>query len=203
MATMHRIRVPWSGGVGGNGLSTFYFTDATVALAPLHAFFDAVKSYVATGISWQFPGEGDTMESTTGELTGTWSATGQAAVVASGGGSYSAPVGAMVSWLTGAVYFGHRIKGRTYIVPTNSATDSATGGLAATPKGAIQTAARALIAAAPGNLLIWSRPVLAAPSWTDVKGRTHPAKDAHAGYAVGVVDATVPDKMVVLRSRRD
>lgn len=203
MATIGRIRVPWTGGVGGNGLSTFYFNDAPAALPSLRTFFDSIKSSVAIGISWTFFGEGDTIESTTGQITGTWSTTGQAQVTSSGSGIYAAPVGGMINWLTGAVYFGHRIKGRTFIVPLVGSQQDAQGTLSGTCLTTLGNAAAALIAASPGNMLVWSRPTLATPAWTDVRGVSHPAKTAHDGYAVSVVAHSVPDKSVVLRSRRD
>lgn len=203
MTTMQRVRVPWAGVVGGTSLSTFYFTDASAGLADLRAFFASFAVVVPAGISWSFPGAGDVMEDTTGEITGTWTGTGQALLQGSGGGNYAAPTGLMARWTTPSVVFGHRVRGRTFLVPmTNNGFDAGGTGNDSVV-AAIQLAGQTLADNATADMKIWSRPQLATPSWTDVRGVTHPARPARSGVAVSATGCFVPDKAVVLRSRRD
>ncbi len=203
MSTIARIRVPWSGGGGGPGVSTFYALDATTALAPLRAFFSAVSTFIVAPISWTFAGAGDTIVAETGVLSGAWAATGQAIVTASGGAANTAnPVGGVVNWNTGAVLFGHRVRGRTFLVPTIREFFDA-GTLNNSVIGQVEAAATTMLNAVPGNFVVWSRPFAGTPAWTDVHGKTHPARAAHAGAASPISSASVPDLAAVLRSRRD
>jgi hypothetical protein len=203
MATIDRIRVPWSGGRGGPGVSTFYCLDAATGLVAVRTFFDAVKAFVASGISWSFFGAGDTLVAETGILSGEWQATGQTTVTSTGSALSSAdPVGAMITWKTGAVLFGHRIVGRTFLVPSPHTVFSS-GTLDGPVQATLTAAAETMIDAVPGNFVVWSRPKLATPSWTDVRGVQHPARAGHDGAVAPISSAFAPDKAVVLRSRRD
>jgi|SRR5665647_325388 len=203
MTTIDRIRVPWLTAPGGPGVSTFFALDASTALAPLHDFFDAVKAFIVDPITWSFLGEGDTIVAETGALSGGWTATGETGVVATGSNANMAnAVGAVVNWNTGEVLFGHRVKGRTFLVPLCSAA-LAGGTLNDTVIPDIVAAGQAMIDAVPGNFLVWSRPFVGTPSWTDVHGRVHPARTSHAGASAAIVSASVPDMGAVLRSRRD
>jgi hypothetical protein len=203
LTSIDRIRVPWSGGRGGAGVSTFYALDASTALAPLRAFFDSVKSFVPSPITWKFDGVGDTITAETGVLAGSWSGTGPADVVATGSNANMAdPVGFCVNWGTVDIRFGHRVRGRTFIVPCiKDAYDAGT--LNDTIIPTIEAAGATLIAAVTSNLVVWTRPFLGTPAWTDVRGVTHPARAAHDGAVSTITTAFVPDLAVVLRSRRD
>lgn len=198
-----RIRVPWTGGRGGAGVSTFYALDATTAVDPLHDFFDALKALVPASITWSFAGSGDTIDETDGTLTGSWAGTGQANVVATGSDTNVAdPVGAVINWETTQIRYGHRVKGRTFIVP-GIKDMYASGTLNDSVVTQLEGYADALIDAVPNNLVVWTRPFAGTPQWTDVHGRVHPARTAHDGATSSIVTVNVPDKVVVLRSRRD
>ena len=203
MSTIARIRVPWSGGHGGPGVSTFFALDPTTALAPLRTFFDSLKAYVVTPIGWTFFGEGDTIVAETGVLSGTWVATGQLGVAAIGGSAnHSDATGLCISWRTGTVLFGHRVVGRTFLVPgIKDMYDD--GSINPSLIADITTQATVMINAVPGNFGVWTRPFPGSPAWTDVRGVLHPAKAAHAGAFSPITSASVPDLAVVLRSRRD
>lgn len=204
MSTIDRIRIPWSGGRGGDGVSTFYCMDATNnALGPLHDFFDAVKAFVPSPITWKFEGVGDTVVVETGVLSGAWTIGSEADVVATGSNANMADaVGAVVNWATGVILFGHRVKGRTFLVPgIKDMFDQGT--LNDTVIPTIELAAQAMIDVVPENFVVWSRPFAGTPQWTDVHGKVHPAKAAHDGAVAPISTATVPDFGAVLRSRRD
>jgi len=203
MTSLNRIRVPWTGGRGGDGVSTFYVLDPDVAMAPLHDFFDAVKAFIVSPITWSFVGEGDVVNAETGDLVGGWIATGETNVVATGSNANMADaVGAVVNWHTGSVFNGHRVTGRTFLVPFASAA-LGEGNLNDTVFPAIEAAGQAMIDAVTGNFQVWSRPFAGTPEWTDVRGRVHPARAAHDGDVSTILTATCPDFGAVLTSRRD
>lgn len=203
MTTIDRIRVPWSGGRGGPGVSTFYALSGATALAPLRAFFEANKQLIPTGIQCTFVAGGDTLVAETGVLSGTWTGTGEPSVITTGNSlTYSAAAGFAINWRTNAVLFGHRVVGRTFIVPAvRDAFDD--GSINPGVQTGTAATAATMLAAVPGNFVVWVRPVTAAPSWTDVHGRVHPARAAHAGAFAPIVVGEIPDLAVVLRSRRD
>jgi len=169
----------------------------------VHAFFDAVKAFVPAPISWSFVGEGDVVNTEDGTLFGSWLTTGLTAVSATGSDANMADaVGALVDWNTSTIAFGHRVKGRTFLVPGIKDV-YAQGTLNDTVIPQIELAANNMINGEAGNFQVWVRPFAGTPQWTDVHGRVHPAKAAHAGLAAPINSASVPDKGVVLRSRRD
>jgi len=186
MATIERIRCQWSGFTGSPGLSTFYCTDAITLLPQVRTFFQAFTAFLPPAVVISFEPFGARIESTTGVLTGAWS-TGvtPATVQGSSAASYSAPAGMMVNWLTTAVVNGRFLRGKTFLVPAAAAALDGTPATAAV--SALQAAAVALNGAG-GNLLVWHRPTTEAPT---------------SGAAFAVSSVQVPDKIVVLRSRRD
>lgn len=203
MVAMNRVRVAWSGFSGGPGLSTFYFGDAAAALGPLRTFFNSMANLLPSGVLINIHETGDTLESTTGAISGQWAGSGQATVAGIGTTDYAAPVGAQVSWLTTVITGGRRIKGRTFLVPLQGSVFDGFGTLDTSAHDSILTYANILWAALPANMMIFQRPRLATPQWTDVRGRVHPAVAARAGTGAAVSGAIVPLKAAVLTSRRD
>jgi hypothetical protein len=200
MAGILKVKVRWSGFVGGPGYSNFYFRDfadseptaqqATDAAARVRTFFNDIRSHFPAAMSWNVLSDVEVIEETTGTMTTVHNIT--APLVVLGGAAaapYSAATGSVVTWRTPGVRNGRRVRGRTFLVPlANNAYDN-DGTMGATPLATIQTAANAL-AAGTGtpDLGIWSRP-------------TGPGAADGAWHAVNA--ATVPDKVAVLRSRRD
>lgn len=186
MVDLHRVRVAWTGGPGGDGVSTFYCQDAATFLGPLATFFNAFFSLVPNDITYEMPTTGDIIDSVTGDLTGSWASGaggGRSGDITTG---YASPVGAMATWRTGAVVNGHRLAGRTFLVPLGSSVFDDTGDLTNTALGDLRGYAAALVTAGDANFVVWSRP--------------HGA--VSGGWAT-VESSTVPDKAIVLRSRRD
>src|SRR5674476_946106 len=114
-----------------------------------------------------------------------------------GGDNYAAPVGMCVDWNTGVVMDLHRLRGRTFVVPCSGAQFDVDGSPLSTAVSGLQSAGDALIAA-DGNLMVWHRPRAAKAA-----DGSRPAVTARAGGYANVTTAHVPDKAVVLRSRRD
>jgi hypothetical protein len=186
MTTIARLRVNWSGTPGGPGVSTFYFAASEATVAPFETFFNSVGAVVPTIVSWSSDGVVDLIDDATGALLGTAGLSGGFTANASGGGNYSAPVGGLIRWDTGTVLGGKRFRGRTFIVPLEAARYDADGSLASGTVGVLAAAAAALLVAVP-TLAVWHRP---APGGSDGEARI-------------ATFSAVPDKSVVLRSRRD
>jgi len=110
---------------------------------------------------------------------------------AAAGTLYSGGVGAYVTWQTSAIYAGHRVRGRSYLVPLvlGGAADGTLGTGTVT---LLQNAANALISSQAGKFAIWSRTFTEPPNPTQIGG----------GLST-VTAAIVPDKTGILRSRRD
>lgn len=184
---IHRIRCEWGGSpVEGPGLSTFYAVDSPALLTPkLVLFFEAIKLQLPPGATIRVPNDGDTLEATTGTLTGVWSSTGGGTSTSTETGVYAKGVGARITWNTDLVENGRRVRGATYIVPLLAGAYQADGTIATSSLNAIQAAADALVTGMAGDLAVWHRP--------GPKG---------AGVPAVVVSATVKDQVSWLRSRR-
>lgn len=189
MAAIQRIRVAWSGTpVTGPGLTTF-FSDPAVApmsAAQVVAFFTAIKALFPSGITWDVPSGGDTIEETTGALISVWNSGGGAQVASSGGAvAFSAGVGARMTWTTGLIHHGRRVRGSTYLVPLIGTAYDTQGTINNSAITTFETAGTSLITALAGGLCVWSRPGPKGP-----------------GIHSPITLANVPDKVSWLRSRR-
>lgn len=191
---MWRYAMQWTGGKIGTGYTNFFFTaDVSTAQAAATAsaqFFKDIYltsgGHLPSGIHITFPASVDVVEPGTGRLVSTVSVTPPTSVDGSDAGVYSAPSGMCVTWLTSGVLGGHRLLGRTFIVPLGASymqTDGTPADAAVTGAGA---AATALIASAP-EFVIWHRPI---------------SVDAGGGEAHPVLAWKITDKSAILTSRR-
>jgi len=182
MPTIHQFRVRWAGMVGAPGVSTFYCsgTPATFKTA-LEAFFTADKSLYPSSITITVPNTGSDIDSGSGLTVGVWSSGSEAPITCTGTGSYAAPAGMVVNWHTGAYINGRELRGKTFLVPTVVSTMATNGTLTDTDRAGVQADANTLRSSA-ATMVIYS--------------------PTSASIAT-VTSATVPDKVAVLRSRRD
>jgi hypothetical protein len=141
---------------------------------------------------------GDVIEDSDGAITGTWTCEGLAPMAGASGGPYAAAAGAIVSWFTGAVMDGHRVRGRTFLVPLSGIAYDGAGALSDATQTTISLAAVGLVTAATGNLSVWHRPKFGP---VPVGGGARPL--IRPGGQATVTSSSVPKKMAVLRSRRD
>lgn len=182
MPTLYQVRVAWTGAGGLPGVTTHYLQHMDgQALADLRAFYAVVGTAVPIGVAIQIPGDGTTVDTTTGLVNGVWSATKPAVVSGSVAGGYAAPAGACVWWNTGAYVDGRQVRGKTFLVPLASAVYDGDGTMKPATVTSFQNAAATLIAST-GVLTIYAR---------------------KSAGSVSVLTATVSDKIAVLRSRRD
>jgi len=195
MVNINRIPVTWTGFPGGPGVSTFYATNAALMLNGLEMFFTALVDYLPSDVVITLPETGDVIDPVSGELTGTWTEAARDPIAGGAGGAYAAPVGIAYTWHTDTVVHGHRLTGRTFIVPTAGTVFDSDGSIATAWLGALGSAGDLMVSGTGGSFVIWNRPVTASPG--------PPVREARAGGFSEVISATLSDKAAVLRSRRD
>jgi hypothetical protein len=193
--TMHRYNVAWQNWPGAPGLSVF-FTDPAAGNpdpAPLRTFWNTLAGQIPSGLTVQVPASGDLVEESTGQLSGTWSATPTPAVVTgTGTGVYAGNAGAVIHWLTGDVVNGRRVRGRTFLVPLIGSGFESNGSLSSATITALTSACTTLLASSTWHPVVWARPFKGT-----VKNPTTRVGSKHA-----VTGFRIPDLAVSLRSRR-
>jgi hypothetical protein len=202
---MYRAQIIWSGFPGAPGFTTLYATTTDPLQAGADAFITGVNVLATSWantlpgptVSVQVSSEIQLIEDTTGDLVDILTATTPpAAHVGALGGNYSGPSGWCVDWLTSTVAFGKRRMGRSYVVPASTEIYQNDGTIATATLTAQRAVASTYATATAFHPCLWVRPFPGDPEAT-------PPKPAHLGQAVALSAARVPDKSVVLRSRRD
>lgn len=202
--TILRVRMRWSGFNGGPGYSVFHFNDfgagptgweptvddAINMVAKVDAFAEDLLGVFPAGLVLNVQGDVEAINPETGALEDIFPVTAPPGrTPAHGAGPYSAPVGAVITWRTGVVRNGRRIRGRTFLVPLIGATFENNGSLTAGALATINSATATFVAnTGEGDLCVWARP-------TTVGG-----SDGTPAFVSGY---TIPDMGAVLRSRRD
>jgi len=102
-------------------------------------------------------------------------------------GAYAGGAGVVVNWLTDAFVGGKRIRGRTFIVPLVSLAFQGDGTVLDTFRTSLGNAATTFALSTP-QPAVWSQ--------RDVGG-------SKINTIAGMTGATVPDRVALLRSRRD
>lgn len=179
-------------------MATFYSLDAPTMIAALHTYWSALSGIIPTDVHIQVENVGDLIDPVTGTLTGAWVGAAQAPIVGGSGEVYAAPVGALARWSTPIILDGHRVKGRTFIVPVTSNFFTTSGALGPVALATVTDSAAALVVNAAGSLAVWHRPFKGSPAIG-----TRPARPAHVGGQAVVTGSSASPKAVVLRSRRD
>jgi hypothetical protein len=187
MANVARVRAFWTGNaVTGGGVSTFYVSEsASGFVTDIRAFFESIKGIIPSGNLIDVPASGDLLDVTTGAISGAWSETGAAQVVCSGSGAYVKGAGLRVTWATGGLRNGRRVKGSTFICPIVANSFESDGTPVAATITLVDGAASTLRAALPGELMVYSRPA-----------------GGLGGQASAVIGSSVPNAASWLRSRR-
>jgi hypothetical protein len=191
---LQRVRVDWTGFKGAPGFSNHYFSPGTPPpLTALRTFYEALKAFLPTGTTLTYPGAGDVINETTGTVTDSWTTAAPATTVGTGAGVYSGTSGFLVEWLTSTVLDGRRPRGKTFIVPVISTCLATDGTLSDTNVATVKAAADAFVAATTGQFFVWHRPI---------KNPDPPHNVTRLGGVAAVTGTLVPDKQMVLRSRR-
>jgi len=196
--TVARLRVSMSGSaLVGAGLLTFYTRNITPGGFPgsVKTFLTSCASAIPTGVTFDVPSSGDTINETTGELVGAWTGTGGGTVTGTATGTFTLGSGARIEWLTSIPFDGYHPRGRTFLVPLTNLAFDASGRLGAASVTQFKNAADALVTAAGGDLVVWTRPRKA---YTGPRGPVA----ARAGTIVPITSTLVPTTPTALRSRR-
>lgn len=195
MPLIMRYKMIWALPTGGPGVSTlFAFPDTTeqVFADAVRAFFSDVLNLATphdslpAGVTIQGDALVDNIEVTDGTLQSSVPVTPPAAITGTSAGVYPAPSGLCITWLTGLVHQGRRVRGRTFFVPLANTAYDTSGTLATSFLTSVRTAASAYIAGAV-NPCVWARPD---PGTTN-------------GAAFAIAAGTCLDKAAILTSRRD
>jgi hypothetical protein len=175
-------------------VSVFYSTPGHNMMTNLKAFFDSILARLPNGLQIIYPTSGDTIDSATGHLVGSWSGPTLATTIGSGNSPFPEGAGACITWNTNTINPGKpptnrpfKVWGRTFLVPLNGDQYTNSGLLQPTAQAAYLSAATTLISATGGGMTIWSR---------NTKGASN-------GVAAPVLSATVHTKVAWLSSRRD
>jgi len=187
---LSRVVLEWAGPqIKGRAVSVLHFYSSTPTapnVVSLQSQLGFLGEILPTGCTITVPTSGDVIDPTTGALTDVWTGSTTSAVAGAAGAAAAAGVGGCITWDTGAVLGGKRLRGRTFIVPMGANSYDTDGTLTTTAKGKIDQAAAGIRGLA--GFAIWKRPT--APGASD------------GGYAT-VAAHRVADKVAILTSRRD
>jgi len=199
MASIWRYRVTWTGMPGSPGVSTFYFNalPGPTEAGAIKTFFTTCATSLPNTLTLGFESTSDELSDADGELLGTGNVGTITPLNGSSASGYPAPAGLAVSWLTNSVAGGHRVRGRTFLVPICNQYE-ANGTLISTYLATVTGAAATLVIAIGGKFVVWHR-----PKFGPKPDKTTPRPLLATGSSHLVTASSVPDKVAVLRSRRD
>ena len=181
-----RLQVTLAGGQVGSGVSTHFGIQGSGQLTTWQVFWEDLTKFMPLGMTVHVPNTGDRIEVESGLLQSVWTAaTSATTYVGIDQGPYAAGVGACVTWLTAGIVNGHRVRGRTFIVPLDGTRYQNDGTLAPGTVAAITNAAQNVLDNAAGNSVIYSRKV--------------PGRD---GTAHAITGFRINDRVATLASRR-
>lgn len=198
MAVISRVRTSLTAFPGGPGVATMFCLDPLTFVPKLHSFWEDLKVCFPSDVHLTIEPGGDTIDSGTGVLSGSWTAPQTPTTIGTDVQKYAAPVGLMVAWLTDGILDGKRVKGRTFIVPAAGGMFDTNGQVAAATVIALAGFAATFQVATAGDLVVFHRPRKAQAATA-----TRPAVTARAGGHSLVTGSRASSKAVVLRSRRD
>lgn len=194
MAEFLQVRARWDGFAGAPGYNVFAFartaaplqTDMDQSVAALRVFFDAVKGQLRTSTTVTVEPNARILRDSDGQLLGAATATTAPAVVqGTNMAAQALPAGIVVSWLTETIRGRRALRGRSFLVPVAVSAYENDGTLTAAAMSGVGAAATTFLATT--SLAVWGR-----PSPTDP-----------VGVLGDVTGSAIPDKVAILRSRRD
>lgn len=184
-----RITARWNGISGAPGYTGLNFSgslDSVEALAATNLvkdFFEDIKAFLPQDARITYDAIARVFDAS-GQLENEVTFVAPSATQGAGTGNYSAPSGAVITWLTSVYRNGRRFRGRTYIVPLANLAYQDDGTLSSLCLTNMTAAAITLSSSTP-QLAVFGG-------------------DDDRGYATApVTGVMIPDKAAVLRSRRD
>jgi hypothetical protein len=199
MAPILKVKIKWTGFTGAPGYTNFFFRDiagtpsqatAEDAATKARNFGGYVRGHLPIETILQVQNDVEVIEETTGELQTMFTVATKTPLPGEAPSApYSAASGAVVTWRTAGVRNGRRVRGRTFLVPLANSAYQSDGTLAAATVTALTTNLNTFLSpSGSANFGVYARPSSAA------------ATDGIFHQATGF---SVPDKVAVLRSRRD
>lgn len=197
------VRTTWAGTTGGPGLTQlaiaageggFWSPEQTQgAVNAVHDFWEDVIAYLPNEIALTVEPVVDQYNEVNAELVSSVVAgTTPGVVNGINTAAYTMAAGLKITWATGVIRYGRRIKGSTFIVPAASSVYTNTGVVDGVVATAFNTAASTLLTSLQAlemDLVVWSRPK-AAP-------------DVRPGAFAPVISGSTGTKGAILRGRRD
>lgn len=204
MANIWQITWRWAGIVGGTGYTNLFYastagdgTEALAAATKSRLLFDGMKTLLPSTVNLTLSGDVRLIQDSSGDLVTIFTVSGPTQVTGTGSSSsYAGASGGCVDWLTGVVHGKHLMVGRSFFVPM-VATAYDAGTLAAGTLTTMATAAEAMRTATGPAFGVWGRP---RDEKTKPGGGVIPAL---TGQFAAAISSRIPDKAVVLRTRRD
>ena len=122
---MYRVQFQWNGFTGAPGFTNMFYDDSTgtaqqaadITRTFLVGCLTAAPASLPSGCSLVGPTSVDTVEPGTGTLVFTTPVTQPAQINGTAAGNFASSTGACVTWLTAGIVNGHRVRGRTFLVP--------------------------------------------------------------------------------------
>lgn len=196
---VHIVRTEWAGTSGGPGLTQMAIEPSFGELTPegavnaVRAFWNSMVTILPNELTLQVSPIIDEYNTVTGQLIGsTVSSTTPAVVTGGNAGAFAGGSGLKVTWETGVIANGRRVRGSTFVVPVASSAFTTSGTTTPTTQTLINGSAQTLIDALNTNvseLAVWSRPIEGTP------GRI--------GSIHYVTQGICSNKSAIMRSRRD
>lgn len=200
MPEIAQIVTTHAGLAGLPGYTSFFFfgdpiNTATVnsALTNTYNFWNSVKPLLPTGWNASFGTDVNILDPASGDLIRVMGGTSPGSLTAAVSAPYASGIGCCVTWATAAVHGRKRLRGRTFIVPLQSAQYDSNGNIVDSSLTTIRAAAATLQGVA--NFGVWGRPRDADPDAT-------PPVTALTGAWSAATAYSVRDKVAILRSRR-
>jgi hypothetical protein len=209
MTNVYVAKVDWTGTYGHTGISRFAFeradhadvtrADVDSMATAIDDLFGPVMGWFPIDVSYTIDSIVEYYDGVLGTLLGEVAAT-SAHVLHAGGadGAYGNGIGALLKWNTGGLFDGHRIRGRTYMVPLGSVAFQTDGVLKPDCVSSWLTGAAAYLAAmATAGLspLVWGHP-------RDVPATLRTPAHHAAGHWASILTAAMDEKPAILGRRR-
>lgn len=157
--SLWKVRTLWTGGPGGQLVSTMYFDTsggtAAQAVTAVGTFWNAIKASIVDDLSFATDPNVFEIDEATGQPIGLQATTPVTAGCTQSGDPLPFMTQGVLQWRTGQFINGREIRGRTFI-PGMSETNATGGVPLAALQTTINTAAAALIADGNSDLQVYS-----------------------------------------------
>jgi hypothetical protein len=168
--------------------------DATQAsVNAVRTFWDSMKTYLPDELQLRVSPTIDVYNEADAKLTNSYTAaTPPVTVNGSSATVYAAGAGFKITWGTGQIRNGRRVRGTTFVVPAASNCYASNGMISSAVVAVMNTSAANLLAAlsaAGTSMAVWSRPI--------------ELPQPRLGTVTSVIGGSCSTKTAVLRGRRD